>query len=86
MASDGFDAIREEEIIVPIVPLQIIEPTGDLQLVSASTLSAPPPPQPQVKTKRSKTNVILKQQNIPARETRSKSVKPSANTRSKSKI
>ena len=86
MASDGFDAIREEEIIVPIVPLQIIEPTGDLQLVSASTLSAPPPPQPEVKTKRSKTNVILKQQNIPARETRSKSVKPSANTRSKSKI
>ena len=90
MASDGFDAIREEEIIVPIVPLQlglqIIEPTGDLQLVSASTPSAPPPPQPQVKTKRSKKNVILKQQNIPAWETRSKSVKPSANTRSKSKI
>ena len=86
MASDGFDAIREEEIIVPIVPLEIIEPTGDLQLVSASTPSAHPPPQPQVKTKRSKTNVILKQQNIPARETRSKSVKPSANTRSKSKI
>ena len=88
MPSDGFEAIREEEIIIPIVPLQIIEPTDDIQLVSASTPSAPPPPppQPQVKTKRSKKNVILKQQNIPARETRSKSVKPSANTRSRSKI
>ena len=73
MASDGFEAIREEEIIIPIVPLQIIEPTDDVQLVSASTPSAPPPPQPQVKTKRSKTNVILKQQNIPARENLKKS-------------
>ena len=86
MAYDGFEAIREEEIIFPMDPLNIIKPgamaSDDLQLVSTST--PPPPPQPQVNTKRSKKNV--KQQNTPARETRSKSVKPSANTRSKSKI
>ena len=58
MAFDGFEAIREEEIIIPIVLFQIIKPTADLQLVSASTPSAPPPALPQVKTKRSKTNVI----------------------------
>ena len=83
MASDGFD-VKEEGVIVPIVPLKIIEPTDDRALMSASTPSAPPPPQPQVKTKRNK--MILNPKSIPARETRSKTVKPSANTRSKSKI
>jgi hypothetical protein len=56
MAFDGFEAIREEEegVIVPVVPLKIIEPTNDLHLVvkcsaSGSTPLAPPQPQPQVK-------------------------------------
>ena len=91
MAYDGFEAIREEEegVIVPVVPLMIIEPTDDRQVVvkgsaSGSTLSAPARPQPQVKIKRNKLN--LKPKSIPARETRSRTVKPSANTRSRSKI
>ena len=85
MAYDGFDAIREEEerVIVPIVPLPIIESTDDRQMVvefsaSGTTPSAPPRPKPQVKIKRNKS--------ISTRETRSKTVKPAANTRSKSKI
>jgi hypothetical protein len=48
MAFDGFQAIREEEegVIVPVVPLKIIEPTDDLHLDtgSRSTPSAPPRP------------------------------------------
>ena len=74
MAFEGFEAIREEEetVIAPVVPLKIIPPTA-----SGTTPSAPPRPQPQVK----KTKMI-----IPTRETRSKSVKPASNTRSKSKI
>ena len=85
MAHDGFEGIRDEEVIVP---LKVIEPIGERQVVnwSSSALLAPPPPQPQLKRKRNKTKLILTQQNIPARETRSKTVKPSANTRSKSKI
>ena len=90
MAFDGFEAIREEEegVIVPIVPLKIVEPTDDHQLVvkcsaSGSTPSATPRPKPQVKSKRIKS---LNQKSISTRETRSKSVKPAANTRSKSKI
>jgi hypothetical protein len=84
MAFDGFEAIREEEemVIVPVVPLKIIEPTDDSQLVvkcsaSGSTPSAPPRPRPQLKKNK---------RSISTRETRSKSVKPAANTRSKSKI
>jgi hypothetical protein len=83
-AFDGFHAIREEEegVIVTVVPLNIIEPTDDRQLAvkswaSGSTPSAPPRTQPRVKKK---------QKSISTRETRSKSVKPAANTRSKSKI
>jgi len=91
MAFDGFEAIREEEegVIVPIVPLKIVEPTDDdHQLVvkcsaSGSTPSATPRPKPQVNSKRIKS---LNQKSISTRETRSKSVKPTANTRSKSKI
>ncbi|KAM0902483.1 hypothetical protein ACQ4PT_019266 [Festuca glaucescens] len=55
-AFHGFEAIRqeEEEVIVPVVPLKIIEPIDDRQLVvkssaSGSTPSAPPRPQPRVK-------------------------------------
>ena len=82
MALDGFGAIRDEEVIVPVVPRE--ESTIDCQLVmkcsvSGNTPSAPPPPLPQVKIKRNKTKHIL------VRETRSKTLKPSANTRSKSK-
>jgi hypothetical protein len=80
MAYDGFEAIREEQDMVPVIPLKIMEPIDDRQLVikcsgNQEQLS-------QVKIKRKKT----KPQNIPARETRSKTVKPSANTRSKSNI
>ena len=89
MAFDGVDALREEEerVIVPDVPLRIIEPTDDRQLVvecsgSGSTPSAPPWPQPQGKIKRHK--IIPK--SVPARETRSKAVKSAAHTRSRSKI
>ena len=86
IAFDGFDAIREEEerVVVPIVPLPIIESTDDRQMVvefsaSGTTPSAPPWPKPQVtKIKRNKS--------ISTRETRSKTVKPAANTRSKSKM
>ena len=80
MAYDGFEAIREEEIICPIIEPRDMA-SDDLQLVTSTPR---PPPKPQVNTKRSKKN--MKQQNLPARETRSKSVKPSANTRSRSKI
>ncbi|KAM0833166.1 hypothetical protein ACQ4PT_064435 [Festuca glaucescens] len=83
-AFDGFEAIREEEegVIVPVVLLKIVEPTDDRQLVvkcsaSGSTPSAPPRPQPHVKKNK---------KSISTWETRSKSVKPAANTRSKSKI
>jgi hypothetical protein len=89
MAFDGFQAIREKEegVIVPIVPLKIIEPTDDLHLDtgSRSTPSAPPRPQPQVK--KNKRSISTREtRSISTRETRSKSVKPAANTRSKSKI
>jgi hypothetical protein len=84
MLFDGFEAIREEEeeVIVLVVPLNIIEPIDDRQLVvkssaSGSTPSAPPRTQPCVKKNK---------KSISTRETRSKSVKPAANTRSKSKI
>ena len=90
MAFDGFEAIREEEevVIFPIVPLKITEPIDDHQMVvkcsaSGTTPSAPPRRKPQVKIKRNKS---LKEKSISTRETRSKTVKPAANTRSKSKI
>ena len=58
MAFDGFEAIREEEegLIFPTVPLKIIEPIDDRQMVvkcsaSATTPSAPPRGKPQVKPK-----------------------------------
>ena len=58
MAFDGFEALREEEerVIVPVVPLRIIEPTDDRQLVvecsaSGSTPSVPPRPQPKGRSK-----------------------------------
>ena len=92
MAFDGFESIREEEegVIFPIVPLKIIEPIDDSQMVvkcsaSATTPSAPPRGKPQVKPK-IKRNKSLKETSISTRETRSKTVKPTANTRSKSKI
>jgi hypothetical protein len=77
-------------VIVPVVPLKIIEPIDDCQLVvkcstSGSTPSAPPRPQPQVK--KNKRSISTREtKSISTRETRSKSVKPAANTRSKSKI
>ena len=92
MAFDGFEAIREEEegVIFPIVLLKITEPLDDRQMVvkcsaSATTPSAPPRGKPQVKPK-IKRNKSLKEKSISTRETRSKTVKPAANTRSKSKI
>nr|XP_045083495.1 uncharacterized protein LOC120962420 [Aegilops tauschii subsp. strangulata] len=92
MAFDGFEAIREEEegVIFPIVPLKITEPIDDRQMVvkcsaSGTTPSAPPRGKPQVKPK-IKRNKSLKEKSISTRETRSKTVKPAANTRSKSKI
>ena len=87
MALDGFEAIREEEVILSEVPLKISEPTDDCQLVitcSISQSSTKPPP-PEVKIRRNKTK-LSKAQNIIARETRSKTVNPSRNTRSKAKI
>ena len=92
MAFDGFESIREEEegVIIPIVPLKITEPIDDRQMVvkcsaSGTTPSAPPRGKPQVKPK-IKRNKSLKEKSISTRETRSKTVKPAANTRSKSKI
>ena len=87
MAFAGFESIGDEEVIIPVVPLNIIEPTDDRQLVvecsaSGSTPSAPPRPQPQGKIKRNR--IIPK--SIPTRETRSKTVKPAAHTRSRWKI
>ena len=87
MAYEGFEAIREEEVILSKVPLKISEPTDDRQLVitcSISQSSTKPPP-PEVKIRSNKTK-LPKAQNIPARETRSKTVNPSRNTRSKAKI
>ncbi|KAE8818050.1 hypothetical protein D1007_04151 [Hordeum vulgare] len=92
MAFDGFEAIREEEegVIVPIVPLKITEPIDDRQMVvkcsaSGTTPSTPPRGKHQVKPK-IKRNKSLKEKSISTRETRSKTVKRAANTRSKSKI
>ncbi|XP_073356548.1 uncharacterized protein [Aegilops tauschii subsp. strangulata] len=92
MAFDGFEAIREEEegVNFPIVPLKIIDPIYDRQMVvkcsaSGTTPSAPPQGKPQVKPK-IKRNKSLKEKSISTRETRSKTMKPAANTRSKSKI
>ena len=79
MAFAGFESIGDEEVIIPVVPLKIIEPTDDRQLVI--TPSAPRQPSPQVQSKRKKRKV-----DIPPRETRSKAVKPSSNTRSKTKM
>jgi hypothetical protein len=44
MAFDGFQAIREEEegVIVPVVPLKIIEPTDDLHLDTGSRSTVTP--------------------------------------------
>ena len=91
MAFDGFESIREEEegVIFLIVPLKITEPIDDRQMVvkcsvSVTTPSAPPRGKPQVKPK-IKRNKSLKEKSISTRETRSKMVKPAANTRSKSK-
>ncbi|KAE8812817.1 Alpha-amylase [Hordeum vulgare] len=92
MAFDCFEAIREEEegVIIPIVPLKITEPIDDRQMVvkcsaSGTTPSAPPRGKHQVKPK-IKRNKSLKEKSISTRETRSQTVKPAANTRSKSKI
>jgi len=76
VAYEGFEALRDEEDSEAPVPFRIVEPVDDRQIVIT-----PPPPPPQVKTKRNK-----KLKHIPLRETRSKAVKPSSNTRSKSKI
>ena len=92
MAFDGFESIREEEegVTFPIVPLKIIKPIDDRQMVvkcsaSATTPSAPPREKPQGNPK-IKRNKSLKEMSISTMETRSKTVKPAANTRSKSKI
>lgn len=79
MAFEGFESIRDDEVIIPVVPLKTIQPTDDRQLVI--TPSAPLQPPPEVKSKRNKKKV-----HIPPRETRSKAVKPSSNTRSKTKM
>ena len=59
MTLDGFEAIREEEegVIFSTVPLKIIEPIDDRQMVvkcsaSATTPSTPPRGKPQVKPKK----------------------------------
>ena len=52
MAYEGFEAIREEEVILSEVPLRMSEPTDDRQLVincSVSQSSTKPPP-PEVKS------------------------------------
>ncbi|KAE8790217.1 Mutator-like transposase [Hordeum vulgare] len=87
MAYEGFEAIREEEVILSEVPLKISEPTDDRQLVITCSIrqSSTKPPPPEVKVRSNKTK-RSKAQNIPARETRSKTVNPSRNTRSKAKI
>ena len=87
MAYEGFEAIREEEVILSEVPLRISEPIDDHQLVIICSLSesSTKPPPPEVKIRSNKTK-LSKAQNIPARETRSKIVNPSRNTRSKAKI
>ncbi|KAE8818385.1 hypothetical protein D1007_03829 [Hordeum vulgare] len=87
MAYEGFEAIREEEVILFEVPLKISEPTYDRQLFITSSISqsSTKPPPPEVKIRSNKTK-LSKAQNIPARETRSKTVNPSRNTRSKAKI
>ena len=87
MAYEGFEAIREEEVILSEVPLRMSEPTDDRQLVitcsvSQSSRNLPPP---EVKIRSNKTK-LSKAQNIPARETRSKMVNTSRNTGSKAKI
>ena len=87
MANEGFKAIREEEVILFEVPLKISEPTDDRQLVITCSISESsmkqPPPEVKIRSKKIK---LSKAQNIPARETRSKTVNPSRNTRSKAKI
>ena len=84
MAFDGFEAIREEEegVIVPVVPLKIIEPTDEKDQKKTRSIKVVKP-KPQVKIKRIKS---LNEKSISTRETRSKAVKPAANTRSKAKI
>ena len=87
MAYEGSEAIREEEAILFEVPLRMSEPTDDRQLVITclvSQSSAKPPP-PEVKI-RSNKRKLSKAQNNPARETRSKTVNPSRNTRRRAKI
>ena len=83
MAFDGFEAIREEEegVIVPIDPLNIIEPKDEKY--QKETRSKVVKSKPQVKIKRIKS---LNEKSISTRETRSKAVKPASNTRSKSNI
>jgi len=76
MAYEGFEALRDEE--EALVPFRIVEPADDQQMVITCSVSAPPP--------RVKRNKKLIQHPIPFRETRSKTVKPSGHTRSKSKI
>ena len=87
MAYEGFEAIREEEVILSEVPLKISEPTDDRQLVITCSInqSSTKLPPPEVKI-RSNNTKLSKAQNIPASETRSKTVNPSRNTRSKAKI
>ncbi|KAE8812664.1 hypothetical protein D1007_10367 [Hordeum vulgare] len=87
MAYEGFEAIRGEEVILSEVPLKISESIDDRQLVITCSISqsSKKPPPPKVKIRSNKTK-LSKAQNITARETRSKTVNPSRNTRSKAKI
>ncbi|KAE8774336.1 hypothetical protein D1007_53291 [Hordeum vulgare] len=87
MVYEGFEAIREDNVILSEVPLKISQPTDDHQLditcsISQSSTKLPPP---EVKIRSNKTK-LSKARNIQARETRSKTVKTSQKTRSKAKI
>ncbi|KAE8769954.1 hypothetical protein D1007_58366 [Hordeum vulgare] len=87
MAYEGFEAIREEEVILSEVPLKISEPTDDRQLVITCSISQSSTKLPPLEVNiRSNKTKLSKAQNIPARETRSKMVNPSRNTRSKANI
>ena len=57
MAYKGFEAIREEEVILSEVPLKISEPTDDRQLVITCSInqSSTKLPPPEVKIGSNKT-------------------------------
>ena len=69
MAYEGFEAIREEEVILSEVPLKISEPTDDRQLVITCSIrqSSTKPPPPEVKVRSNKTK-LSKAQNITPRK------------------